>query len=83
MGENNDIFLVGGDALLYLAGPMNKKYSFGAIHLVRMYLRTDFSIPQTPSPSSLTCKHMYALRVTVTAVGLFQKIILNTIAHMY
>ena len=25
--ENNDIFLGGGDALVYLAGPMHKKYS--------------------------------------------------------
>ena len=30
-----------------------------------------------------SCKHMYAFRVIVTAVGLFQKILLNTIAHMY
>ena len=28
-------------------------------------------------------KHMYTLRVTVTAIGLFQKIILNTVAHRY
>ena len=27
MEENNDIFLASGDALLYLAGPMHKKYS--------------------------------------------------------
>ena len=32
----------------------------------------------SPSP----CKHMYTLRVTVTAIGLFQKIILNTVAHL-
>ena len=25
MEENNDIFLAGGDALVYLAGPMHKK----------------------------------------------------------
>ena len=25
--ENNDIFLAGRDALVYLAGPMHKKYS--------------------------------------------------------
>ena len=47
MEENNDIFLAGGDALVYLTGPMHKKYS--------------------------------------TTVGLFQKILLNTItiAYMY
>ena len=27
MEENNDIFLAGGDALVYLAVPMYKKYS--------------------------------------------------------
>ena len=27
MEENNDIFLAGGDVLVYLAGPMHKKYS--------------------------------------------------------
>ena len=27
MEENNDNFLVEGDALVYLAGPMHKKYS--------------------------------------------------------
>ena len=27
MEENNDIFLAGGDALVYLTGPMHKKYS--------------------------------------------------------
>ena len=27
MEENNDIFLVGGDALVYLAKPMHKKFS--------------------------------------------------------
>ena len=27
MEENKDVFLAGGDALVYLAGPMHKKYS--------------------------------------------------------
>ena len=27
MGETNDIFLVAGDALVYLTEPMHKKYS--------------------------------------------------------
>ena len=46
MEENNDIFLAGGDVLVYLAVPMHKKYFtnlFGAIHLVRTYLRINFS----------------------------------------
>ena len=79
--ENNDIFLASGDALVYLIGPIHKKnipqHLFGAIHLVRTYVRTDFSTPRPP------CKHMYVFRVTVIAVGLFQIIILNTIAHMF
>ena len=49
MEENNDIFLADGDALVYLAGPMHRKkipqHLFGAIHLVHMYLRTNFSTP--------------------------------------
>ena len=73
MEENNDIFLAGDDTLVYFTGPMHTKnilqHLLGAIHLVRMYLRTNFSMP--PSP----CKHMYTFRVTVTAVGLFQKIV--------
>ena len=27
MEENNNIFLAGGDAFVYLAGPVHKKYS--------------------------------------------------------
>ena len=48
MEENNDTLLAGGDALMYLTEPTHKKYStkmFWAIHLVRTYLMTDFSIP--------------------------------------
>ena len=39
MMEEYDIF---DDALVYLAEPMHKKCLFGAIHLVRTYLMTDF-----------------------------------------
>ena len=39
MGETNDIFLVAGDALVYLTEPMHKKYS------TKYYLMTDFSTP--------------------------------------
>ena len=87
MEENNDIFLA-GCWLSYFSvlGRTNAQknipqHLFGAIHLVRMYLRSDFSA-QPPNPP-LPCKHMYALRVTVSAAGLFQEILLNTIAHMY
>ena len=58
MEENNNIFLAGGDALMYLAEPTHKKYSaavFGAINLVRMYLMTNFStsLPKYISVNSL------------------------------
>ena len=45
--ENNNIFLVGGDALAYMAIPMLKKCftTFVWGHLVRTYLRTNFSTP--------------------------------------
>ena len=57
---------------------------FGDIHLVTTYLRSDFSIPL------LTCKRMYTLRVTVSAVGLLKKnsfkhnrtYVLNTMTQM-
>ena len=79
MEENNDIFLAGGDALVYLAVPMHKKYSTTLVwgHPFSTYVFQDefFNLP-------LPCKHMYTLRVTVSDVGLFQKILLNTIAHM-
>ena len=80
MEENNDIFLAGGDALVYLAGPMHKKYSTTIVwgHPFSTYVSYDRFFNHPPP-----CKHMYAFRVTVTAVGLFQKILLNTIAHMY
>ena len=59
MEENNDIFLAGGDALVYLARPMHKKnipqHLFGAIHLVCTYLKTDFS---TPLPLVSICTHL-------------------------
>ena len=48
MEENNDIFLAGGDALVYLVYQCTKnipQHLFWAMHLVRIYLRTDFSIP--------------------------------------
>ena len=60
MEGNNDIFLADGDAQVYLAEPMHKKYSttfFGAIHLVRTYLMTDFS---TLSPYT----HLYIFWMT-------------------
>ena len=59
MEENNDIFLAAVDALVYLAGPMHKKnipeHLFGAIYLIRTYLRTDFS---TPLPFVSICTHL-------------------------
>ena len=80
MEKNYDIFFAGDDALVYLAGPMHKKYSTTLVwgHPFSTYVSLDgFFNPPLP------CKHMYAFRVTATTIGLFQKILLNTIAHMY
>ena len=71
MEENNGIFLAGVETF----GPMQKKYftTFVWGHPFSVYVCQDqFFNPLPP------CKHMYAFRVTVTAVGLFQKILLNT-----
>ena len=79
MEENNVIFLAGDDALVYLAVPTHKKYSakfvWGQPFSAYVY-QDQFFNPYLP------CKHMYTIRVTVSAVGLFQKIFLNRIAHM-
>ena len=80
MEENNIILLVGGDALVYLTVPMHKKYStaFVWVHPFSTYVsKGRFFNPPYP------CLHMYAIRVTDFAEGLFQKILLNTIAHIY
>ena len=70
MEENNNIFLAVGDALVYLAGPVHKKYSTTSVcgHPTSTYVSYDrFFNPRPP------CKHMYAFRVTVTIVGFFPK----------
>ena len=61
MEENKDIFLAGGDALVYLAEPMHKKYftTFARGNPFRTYVSYDrFFNPPPP------CTHMYAFRVT-------------------
>ena len=70
MEENKDIFLADDDALMYLAVPMHKKYS------------TKYVWDHPFSTNISTSPPLYAFRVTVSAVGLFQKVILDTIAHM-
>ena len=78
MMEENNIFLAGGDTLVYLAVPLYKKYftTFVWGHpFSTTYLRTSFS---TPHPHSLPRKHMFTFRVTATTVGLFKKILTNT-----
>ena len=50
MEENNDIFVAGSDALVYLAYQCTKnipQHLFGAIHLVRSIFGPIF---QTPTP---------------------------------
>ena len=58
MEENNNISLGGGDALVYLAGPMHKKCSTTFVWdhpFARTYLMTDFS---TPLPIARICTHL-------------------------
>ena len=46
--EENNIFLAGGDSLVYLAGSMHKKYSAAFVWghpLSTYYLMADFSTP--------------------------------------
>ena len=47
MEENNNIFLAGGNALVYLAKPMHEKYSTTFVwgHPFSRYLMTNFSTP--------------------------------------
>ena len=63
MEENNDIFLVGGDALVYLTVPMHKKYSTTFVwgHPFGTYLSQDqfFNPPLSLSLSLLSiCKRL-------------------------
>ena len=57
MEENNHIFLAGSDALVYLAGPMSKKYSTKFIwsYPFSTYVSYDgfFNSPSSVS----TCTH--------------------------
>ena len=84
MKENN-IFLAGGDTLVYLAVPVHKKYSTTFVwgHPFSKYVSLDQFVKPPSSHLSLPCKHMYAFIITASAVRLFQKILFNTIAHMY
>ena len=74
MEENNDIFLAGCDALMYLARPMHKKYptTFVLGDVFSQYLPILGPIFQPPFPLVRVCTHF---RVTATTVALFQKIL--------
>ena len=61
MEENSDIFLAGGDALVFLAGPIHKKYSAAFVwgRPFSRYVSYDrFFNPPPP------CTYMYVFRVT-------------------
>ena len=80
MEENNGIFFSDSDALVYLAGTMHKKKFHNICLGPSIYYACILGpISQPPTP----CKNMYSFSVTVTAVGLFQKILLSIITHMY
>ena len=55
--ENSEIFLAGGDALVYLAEPMHKKYSTAFVwgHIFSTYVSYDRLF--NPLPPVRTCTH--------------------------
>ena len=58
MEKNNDIFLAGDDALVYLAGPTQKKYSTAFVwgHPFRAYVSYDRFF--NPLPLVRICTHL-------------------------
>ena len=79
MEEKNDIFLGGGDALVYLAGPMHKRYSTTFVwgHPFSAHVSYDqFFNPPPP------CTYMYSFRVTSFCVRDFIDLILSS-ARLY
>ena len=58
MEENNEIFLASGDALVYLAGPMHKKYftTFALGHPFSTYVSSDQFF--NPLPLVRLCTHL-------------------------
>ena len=56
MEENNDIFLAGGDALVYLAEPLYKKYSatFSWDHPFSIYVTYDQCLNSSPPVHTFT-----------------------------
>ena len=74
MEDSNEIFLAGGDALVYLAVPLYKKYKIFhniCLGLSIKYVRILGPIFQTPRPPLPTS---FLSLVSVSAVGLFKKI---------
>ena len=64
MEENNEVFIAGGDNLVYLAGPIPKIYSttFAWGHPFSTYVSYDRFLKLSPP-----CKHMYVFRVNPLA----------------
>ena len=61
MMDENNIFLAGGNALVYLAEPIHKKYSTAFVwgHPFSTYVSHDqfFNPPPPPPPPARTCTH--------------------------
>ena len=55
--ENNDIFLAGGDALVYLAEPMHKKYSTIFVWGNQFSKYVTYDQFFNPLPRVRTCTH--------------------------
>ena len=64
MEESNDIFVAGGDALVYLAKPMHKKYSktFVRNHPLSTYISYDRFFKPIPLYALVNILDDYPLR---------------------
>ena len=62
MEENNDNFLAGGDTLVYLARPVQTKYSTAFVwgHPFSTYVSYNrfFNPSRSPPPLVQVCKHL-------------------------
>ena len=80
MEEKNGIFLGGSDVLVYLVGPVHKRYSTTFVwgHPFSTFVFYDrfFNLPSPSSPSP--CMHIYSFRVTPFYVRDFINLILSS-----
>ena len=73
--ENNNIFLAGGEALVYLAEPMHKKYSrtFVPGHPFSTYVCSDQSFNPAPSPQIRTFEYRIHWNINIREKIIYEK----------